>query len=182
MDVCDEDLIARVVLHDDHHAFEVLVRRHQSAVRGFLRRMAGGNEVLADDVAQDAFLRAYRGLRCFGGKSNFQTWLIRIACNAYKSAMRGAKMHEDVANHEESLVQAEETRGSDLRHDIETAMNRLSERERAAITLCYMAGLTHEEAASTLEWPLGTVKSEILRGKEKLRRLLASWNEKGAAR
>lgn len=180
MDVSDKDLLSRVVLDDDHHAFETLVRRHQSAVRGFLRRMAGGNEVLADEVAQEVFLRAYRGLRGFHGNAKFQTWLFRIAYNAYQSAIRGRRNHDNIVDHEEHLAQPDDIRSFDLRQDVESALARLSERERVAIAMCYTAGFTHEEAAETLGWPLGTVKTEILRGKEKLRCLLAPWNEKGA--
>ena len=62
MELSDSDLIARVLLDDDHHAFGELVKRHQSAVRITLRKLSGGDEALADELAQETFLRAYRSL------------------------------------------------------------------------------------------------------------------------
>src|SRR5258708_12943772 len=76
--VSDTQLIARVVVSDDRHAFSELVRRHQSSVRATLRKLAGGNAALADDLAQEAFLLAYRNLRSFRQDAKFSTWLYRI--------------------------------------------------------------------------------------------------------
>ena len=182
MDACDRALIARVIRDDDHRAFERLVLHHQSAVRGFLRRMTGGDERLADELAQETFLRAYRGLYGFDGRARFNTWLFRIACNAFHSAIRRRKSHADVAEYENELAVESETAGSDLRHDIEFAMAKLPARQRLLISMCCTVGCTHEEAAEELDLPLGTVKTEILRGKEKLRRLLVSWNNGGTSR
>ena len=174
MELSDSDLIARVLLDDDHHAFGELVKRHQSAVRLTLRKLTGGNEPLADELAQDTFLKAYRSLAKFRAESKFTTWLYRIAYNAFLSDVRAAKHHEefDEATHTEP----QPAEPVDLRHDIDAAMKRLTDKERAAVALCYTSGLTHEEAADVLGWPLGTVKTNILTGKEKLRRYLAAWN------
>jgi len=79
--VSDGQLIARVVVSDDRHAFSELVRRHQSSVRATLRKLAGGNAALADDLAQEAFLLAYRNLKSFRQDAKFSTWLYRIAYN-----------------------------------------------------------------------------------------------------
>src|SRR6202011_4025673 len=76
--VSDGQLIARVVVSDDRHAFSELVRRHQSSVRAMLRKLAGGNAALADDLAQEAFLLAYRNLKSFRQDAKFSTWLYRI--------------------------------------------------------------------------------------------------------
>lgn len=173
MELSDSDLIARVLLDDDHHAFGELVRRHQSAVRLTLRKLTGGNEVLADELAQDTFLKAYRSLSKFRAESKFSTWLYRIAYNVFQSDVRATKHHEefDEATHTEP----QPAEPVDLRHDIDAALLHLNEKERAAVTLCYTSGLTHEEAAEVLEWPLGTVKTNILTAKEKLRRYLIAW-------
>jgi RNA polymerase sigma factor (sigma-70 family) len=172
VELSDSDLIARVLLDDDHHAFGELVKRHQSAVRLTLRKLTSGNEPLADELAQDTFLKAYRALGKFRGEAKFSTWLYRIAYNVFQSDVRATKHHEPF---DESHVEPVMPVATGLRQDIDTAMNHLNEKERAAVTLCYTSGLTHEEAAEALQWPLGTVKTNISTGKEKLRRYLAPW-------
>ena len=77
-----QQLIARVVVQDDRHAFAELVRRHQSAVRATLRRLTAGNHALADDLAQETFVLACRNLKSFRQEARFSTWLFRIATNA----------------------------------------------------------------------------------------------------
>src|SRR6266567_7465159 len=97
--VSDAQLIARVVVKDDRHAFGELVRRHQSAVRATLRKLASGNVALADDLAQETFLLAYRNLRSFRQDAKFSTWLYRIAYNVFLADARKIKelpMPEDM--------------------------------------------------------------------------------------
>jgi RNA polymerase sigma-70 factor (ECF subfamily) len=178
VELSDSDLIARVLLDDDHHAFGELVKRHQSAVRATLRKLTAGNETLADELAQETFLKAYRSLGKFRGEAKFSTWLYRIAYNAFQSVARGAKHHEEFDETVHAEPQAPATEAVDFQHDLDAAMSRLTEKERAAVTLCYTAGLTHEEAAEALQWPLGTLKTNILTGKEKLRRYLAPWQDR----
>ena len=183
MSLSDHDLIARVRLDDDRHAFGELVRRHQSAVRGFLRRLSGGRHALADDLAQETFLSAYRDLGRYRGDAAFSTWLLGIAYNHFRSARRRERpsvewtgevpVEELAAGHEAAAAPA--TAAVDLRHDLAAALEQLSRDECAALHLCYAEGLTHEEAAAALGCPLGTVKTHVLRAKEKLRRLLRAW-------
>src|SRR5213594_404523 len=87
----DAQLIARVVVDDDRNAFSELVRRHQSAVRTTLRRLTAGNHALADDLAQETFLLAYRNLKSFRQEAKFSTWLYRIAYNAFLADLRKTK-------------------------------------------------------------------------------------------
>jgi RNA polymerase sigma-70 factor (ECF subfamily) len=75
----DEALVARVLSTDDRRAFAELVRRHQSALRTLLRRLCSGDDARADDLAQEAFLAAYRRLATFRGEARFGTWLHRLA-------------------------------------------------------------------------------------------------------
>src|SRR5947207_15593251 len=89
--VSDAQLIARVLVQDDRHAFGELVRRHQSVVRATLRKLTGGNHALADDLAQETFLLAYRNLRSFRQEAKFSTWLYRIAYNAFLAEARKRK-------------------------------------------------------------------------------------------
>lgn len=153
----------------DAAAFGVLVRTHQSAVRGFLRRLTRGDHALADDLAQETFLEAHRKLAQFRGDSPFAGWLCAIAWSRFLMTARRRKLeplHD--ADEEAALPEGD----SVLRLDIERAFARLRAPERAALTLCFALGFNHEEAAQALDIPLGTLKSHVARGREKLKTLL----------
>lgn len=169
----DAELITWVLVRDDRRAFGELVARHQSAVRGLLRRLTGGDVAQADDLAQETFLRAYRGLRGYRGGAKFSSWLYRIACNVFFSRDRGSR---DVPPELPALeAGSTEVALPDLlleRHDLEKALASLKPRERAALVLTYANELTHEEAAVVLDCPVGTLKTHVARAKEKLRRQL----------
>ncbi len=183
-EVTDAKLIARVVVEDDRHAFAELVRRYQSGVRATLRRLTAGDHGLADDLAQETFLSAYRNLRAFRQEARFSTWLFRIATNAFLAHARKRREEllgdeaSDLADEAESDAQAgagNHTGATSLRIDMERALTLLSEGERAAIVQCYHNDLSHEEAAYVLGCPVGTVKTHILRAKQKLKARLAAW-------
>jgi RNA polymerase sigma-70 factor (ECF subfamily) len=170
----DSQLIARSLLDDDRAAFSELVRRHQSGVRTLLRRLCCGDAALADDLAQETFIRAYRKLDLFRGESRFSTWLYRIAYNAFLGEKR--RLRSSLAAPEEALERRADpglTGDPAWGVDLDRAMTALSETERAAILLSYVQDLTHPEIARVLDCPLGTVKTMILRGKEKLRTRLS---------
>lgn len=173
----DSELIARVLVSHDHAAFGDLVRRHQSAVRHFLRHLTGGDAALADDLAQETFVQAWHKLTRFRGASGFSTWLLGIAHNQWRNARRKQRT---VSVEPEHLATLEPVPSfaplSDLRHDLDHALRALADEERTALHLCYQQSLSHPEIAEVLQWPLGTVKTHISRGKDKLRPLLASWN------
>jgi RNA polymerase sigma factor (sigma-70 family) len=184
--VPDEQLIARVVVQDDRHAFSELVRRYQSGVRATLRRLTAGNHALADDLAQETFLSAYRNLPSFRQEARFSTWLYRIATNAFLAEAR--KRHEELLGDRDgeladddddgppgATTGGDHARGTALHVDMERALAALSAAERAAIVQCYHNDLSHEEAAYVLGCPVGTVKTHILRGKQKLKARLAAW-------
>jgi RNA polymerase sigma-70 factor (ECF subfamily) len=183
----DAQLIARCVVGDDRHAFAELVRRHQSAVRACLRKLTSGNAALADDLAQETFIQAWRNLKSFRQEARFSTWLYRIATNCW--LMHARKRHEEllgdrdadvVDEDNESMPQISESAGdhasSSIRKlDLDRAMALLSEPERAAIVQCYHNDLSHEEAAFVLGCPVGTVKTHVFRAKQKLKSALAAW-------
>ncbi len=180
--VSDAQLIARVVVKDDRHAFGELVRRHQSAVRATLRKLASGNVALADDLAQETFLLAYRNLKSFRQEARFSTWLYRIAYNVFLAdarKIRESQLPEDVdietVSPESHAEAASASRQAAMKIDLERAMSALSDAERAAIVQCYHNDLSHEEAASVLGCPVGTVKTHILRAKQKLKARLGAW-------
>ena len=176
MSFTDADLIARVLSREDHHAFGELVRRYQSPVRGFLARMTRGDTHLADDLAQETFLKAWQKLHTFRGSARFSTWLFSIAFNEFRGAARVRKelTLEEV---EEPPPELAADCNSPLRLDLAEAIKQLNPSERAAIVLCCQNGLSHEEAAQVLDCPLGTVKTNVLRGKEKLKKQLSGYRD-----
>jgi RNA polymerase sigma factor (sigma-70 family) len=175
--VTDPELIARVVVSDDHAAFGELVRRHQSAVRHFLRHLVRGDHALADDLAQETFVQAYRSLAQFQGRASFSTWLLGIAHNHWRNARRRSQPVPVEPEHLAALESApSHAPASDLKQDLAQALEQLAPEEQTALHLCYQQGLSHSEIAAVLLWPLGTVKTHLNRGKDKLRPLLAPWN------
>lgn len=168
----DSALVARVVAEDDRGAFELLVRRHQSSLRNFLRRLTGYDDARADDLAQDTFVKAYSSLGSFRGQARFRTWLYRIAYHTFLNDERGrvAEGEFDEALH--SPVAGPAERHATLL-DVDRALGRLSIRQQAVFDLHYKKGMTHAEIADALDLPLGTVKSDLTRGHKRLRELLA---------
>jgi RNA polymerase sigma-70 factor (ECF subfamily) len=167
----DADLIARVLSREDHNAFGELVRRYQSPVRAFLTRLTRGDSHLADDLAQETFLKAWQKLQTFRGTAKFSTWLFGIAFNEFRGAARKRKelALDDVENLPEEPATAANPQ---LRLDLTESLKLLNSNERAAVLLCCQNGLSHEEAALALDCPLGTVKTNVLRGREKLKKRL----------
>ena len=167
----DALLIARVLRTDDRAAFGELVRRHQGVVRGFLRRMQGATGDFADDLAQETFLKAHRSLAAFRGEATFVAWLCGIAANELRAEWRRRKRRaEFLEESAREFLPAEVREGGD--RDLEVALAQLPETQRAALALCFEHGLTHEEAATVLRCPIGTLKSHVARGKQRLRELL----------
>ncbi len=171
----DQALVARVLLAQDRRAFEQLMRRHQGMVRAQLRQLLRGDRTAADDLAQEAFLLAWRKLHQFRGDARFSTWLHRIAYTCFLQARR--KRSEPSGTPAEGANAAMPAEATDLRLDVERAMQQLSAAEQTVLLHCVQLGLSHGEAAYVLAMPLGTVKSHALRGREKLRTLLADWQE-----
>ena len=160
-------------------AFGELVRRHGSAVRGLLRRM-GADPVLADDIAQDAFLAAFEQIAEFRGEGVFQAWVKRIAARLYVKRWRRDRREDLVAEPPEdnTRINVGEA-GAVARIDLDEALAALTPVERVCVSMCYGAGMSHSEAALALNTPLGTVKSHVKRGMDKLRTRLAPQNGAG---
>lgn len=170
----DLALATRARVDGDRRAFEQLVRRHQGMVRAQLRRLLQGEHSLADDLAQETFLLAWRKLDQFRGDARFSTWLYRIAYTCFLQARRQPS-HVQASDEDGLPEQPAPRQRLDLQVDIERCMQRLSEAEQAVLLHCVQLGLSHEEAAYVLAMPLGTVKTHALRGKAKLRICLAAW-------
>ena len=158
-------------------AFGELVRRHGSAVRGLLRRM-GAQAALADDLAQDALLAAFEQIGEFRGDGTFQAWVKRIAARLYVKRWRKDARLELMAEPPE--IEAATTLGEGAaadRIDLDEALRDLPGAERMCVCLCYGGGLSHAEVAAALNTPLGTVKSHVKRGLDRLRRKMAPGRE-----
>ncbi len=178
MSLTDADLVARVLVDDDQHAFAELVRRHQSVVRGLLRQLVRSDVTLADDLAQETFIRAYKNIRSFRGEAKFSTWLYRIGYNVFREEARRRKELVGIDETQLETQRDPSTVDAALRHDLAHALQTLPVHERTAVVLCCQNGLSHDEASRVLDIPLGTVKTNVLRGREKLKKLLAAWETK----
>lgn len=172
----DEALVERAGNGGDNAAFAELVRRHQGKVRGLLLRLTG-NPTLADDLAQEVFLRAYRGLVGFEGRSRFSTWVYRIAYNVFLNHRTRSKELAALPQGFESSAPAPDSELSpgrfDMRSDLAAAITELPERYRMVVTLYYLEDVSYPEIAEVLDLPLGTVKTHLHRAKKLLRDHLA---------
>lgn len=166
----DAALIA-AICEGSERAFNRLIDRHQQAVRNFLRGVASAAE--ADDIAQETFLAVWTHARNYGGGAPVRSWLFSIAWRKAKGAQRGwfRSRQRDMHWHE-ARPASEAGESNEIRHAVRQALSSLSMDQRAAVMLCLGHGFTHAEVAEALDIPLGTVKSHVARGREKLRETL----------
>lgn len=176
-DLNDSDLIRRIVKHDDRRAFSVLLNRHQQDVRNTLRGLCNGEWALADDIAQDVFLKVYRYLPGFKGKSSFRTWLYRITLNSFLTTQRLKASLFFSSEKELAAAQAPVANNPDAQRDIQRAMQQLSDGQRLMVDLNLVRGFSHQEIEAITGVPLGTIKSHIQRAREKLQTALQDWEE-----
>jgi RNA polymerase sigma factor (sigma-70 family) len=156
----DEDLaLSRRAAGGDAGAFAMLVENHERALRSFLARTFGPDA--ADDIAQEAFLKAWRAAGQYDGRARYSTWLTRIAWRCRLDALR----REGRAN----VVEESARHAAPHALEVDDMLARLSESERAALVLCEGHGWSHVEAAELLGLPLGTLKSTVARAKAKCR-------------
>jgi RNA polymerase sigma factor (sigma-70 family) len=156
----EEDLaLSRRAAAGDGAAFAMLVDKHERPLRAFLARMGAGEA--ADDIAQDAFLKAWRAAGQYDGRARYSTWLTRIAWRCRIDQLRRTRAAEPDEVHT----------GSAAADEVQDMLRRLSESERAALVLCEGHGWTHGEAAGLLGVPLGTLKSTVARAKSKCREM-----------
>ena len=173
MSLDDSDLISRVLARDDRNAFSHLVRKYQSQIRLFLARMLKGNMELAEDLAQETFIQAYKKLETYRGNAKFASWLYTIARNIFLQHIRRSKTEflweEDNSEAQEMVV--------DIKMDLNKAMSFLRPIECAALTMCYCQDLTHSEVAEILDLPLGTLKTHVNRGRLQLQKFMGVVNK-----
>jgi RNA polymerase sigma-70 factor (ECF subfamily) len=178
----ENELVQRA-RNGDLAAFNELVELHQRAVYNLCLRMIG-SAAAAEDSAQDAFVSAWRGLGAFRGGS-FRAWLMRIAANACTDELRRRSRRPAVSldapppGSEDPIDVADSSEGPELRAlrrerqaAIQAALLRLPADQRLAVIMCDIQGFAYEEIAVAMGVSIGTVKSRISRGREKLRAAL----------
>jgi RNA polymerase sigma-70 factor (ECF subfamily) len=178
LDDTDQQLVERVQA-GDKAAFNLLVLKYQHRVLKLVSRFVS-DAAEAEDVAQEAFLKAYRALASFRGDSAFYTWLYRIAINTAKNALVSSRRRPvdfdlDLQDPEQydrhaKLKEADTPEGvlltEEIRTVVERAMEQLPEDLRTAIVLRELEGLSYEEIAEAMDCPVGTVRSRIFRARE----------------
>jgi RNA polymerase sigma factor (sigma-70 family) len=173
-----DEALAAAAARGDGAAFEILVRRHERVVRGFLARLAGSGR--ADDLAQETFLTAWTKASAFSGEGRYKGWLMRIAWRSFLMDARGRGRR--LPEHKGTGALAEQADRSDSERDliVEDALGRLKPEDRAAVVLCLVLGHSHGEAARILDMPLGTLKTRVARGSARLLELLGDEDEPDA--
>jgi RNA polymerase sigma-70 factor (ECF subfamily) len=165
--------LAALAATGDRRAFGELVRRHGSAVRGLLRRL-GADPATADDIAQDAFLVGFEQIADYRGEGAFGGWIKKTAARLYLRKVKRDSRFVLTETAEDAAPAASDGSGAAAdRMDLDEALKVLSKGERLCVSLCYGADWSHAEAAEVLNIPLGTVKSHVKRGLDKLKAKLA---------
>jgi RNA polymerase sigma-70 factor (ECF subfamily) len=183
MDATEAAAVLARARQGDSEAFRALVEQHSRSVFRLAFRMTG-NEQDAEDVVQEAFLRAYKQLGRFESRANFGTWLYRIVANCSVDHMRARQSRHDMSR-SESLDAAEQmpaagtpgperlTESAEIQHRVREALGALSPLERAAFTLRHYEGRTIDEISRTLGLGTSAAKHSVFRAVKKLRVALA---------
>ena len=163
---------------DLRRAFESLLRRHLDSLY-YAALDLSGNSSDAEDIVQDAALKGLRRFETFREGTDFKAWMMTIVANTYIDLYRRRRREKPAATEDaaRALTESESPlRAGDLEFllpdDVEHALASLPEEQRAAIVLVDVNGLTNQEAAEALGWPLGTVNSRVYRGRAELRSVL----------
>ena len=172
----NEKTVIRRAAHGDTAAFEQLVTAYQGNVYRSALRMCG-SAAAAEDVAQEAFLAAWRNLPQFRGDSRFSTWLYKLTTHAAIDYLRREKRHEvsdidDVTVADDASNPQETAERREAQSAVRRALMALSPEYREIVLLRYMQELSYEEISSLLKLPPGTVKSRLSRAKGQLRDIL----------
>lgn len=157
----------------DPEAFSELVRRHQHIIYNVAYRFMR-DSALAEDMAQEAFLKAYRLLHGFRGDCSFSTWMYRVTCSVCLTELSRRKKRGEVEfmpHHDgEHAVQPDET--CDLPEHIRRCVKLLPDRYATIITLYYLKGVSYDEIAQVMEIPMGTLKTWMFRARKQLKKIV----------
>jgi len=168
--------LVRAAVGGDMHAFEAIYRRHASRIHGVIQRLVGGQGVRADDLTQEAFVRAWQALPKFRFESAFSTWLHRLAVNTALMELRSRRsqpLFDDDEDRLDDLGMADSAgHQTALSLDLERAVATLPPRARAVLVLYDVEGWKHEEIASELGMAVGSSKAQLHRARQLLRERL----------
>lgn len=183
----EDELLIRKILKGEKDSFEVLVLRYQKRIFNIIYRVIR-EEASVPDLAQEAFLKAYRGLDKFDFKASFYTWLVRIAINTSlnhlssrgRNPLAGTEDLDSYAGKSAQFSDAGAYSGNpehevfrnEQAESIRQAIDSLAEDLRVSITLREIEGLSYEEIAEVMECPVGTVRSRIHRARKELQEKL----------
>ena len=175
-DFDERALLERCRTGTDDAAFAELIDRYKDLVYGMVGRMIPDRSRI-DDVAQDVFLKVYRGLPYFRGDARLSTWIYRIVANECFQARSRTRPEVSLDRGPDRAPLdpgADDAAFADfeLRDRLEAAMAQLSDRERFLVTAHYLKGVQYEALAEALDIPIGTVKTHLYRAKRRLRELL----------
>jgi RNA polymerase sigma-70 factor (ECF subfamily) len=175
LDQVAEATVVALAMNGDAAAFSELVRRRQSALRNLLRRLSR-DATLADDLAQQTFLKAWRALPQLRSVGAFGAWLRRLALNTWLEHVRAAPPPAVAMSAEELATVPGCAASAAAQLDLDRALAHLAPQERLCVVLAYSEGMSHGEISSATALPLGTVKSHVRRGSERLRALLGDYD------
>jgi RNA polymerase sigma-70 factor (ECF subfamily) len=160
----------------DAIAFEALYRRHNARVHGVILRLVGGHAGRAEDLTQEAFVRAWQALPGYRFESAFTTWLHRLAVNTALMELRSRRSRPQASDDEDALdhigTQDSAGHGTALTMDLERAVATLPPRARAVLVLHDVEGWKHEEIAAELGMAVGSSKAQLHRARGLLRKRL----------
>jgi len=170
----DDYSIIRQIIDGDKSAFQLLVKRHKEKVRNIIY-MTMNNSAMVDDIAQDVFITIYKNLKYFRFESLFTTWLYRITVNKCKDYIRRMNVRKifsplddgfDVSEHQTPVE------NNDISKIVMDAISNLPVKLKMPLILKDIEGFSYQEISETLNCEMGTVKSRIFRGREKLKEIL----------
>ena len=172
-DIDDDQLIRQFIAGDDS-AFQILVKRHKEKVRNIIY-LTMNNSALVDDIAQEVFITVYRNLKHFRFESQFTTWLYRITVNRCKDYLRKINVRRIFSPLEEGNEVSEfgiPVEENDVSRIVMNAISKLPVKLRMPLILKDIEGFSYQEISESLNCEMGTVKSRIFRGRERLKEIL----------
>jgi RNA polymerase sigma-70 factor (ECF subfamily) len=169
-----EAVLVGLARNGDRDAFAELVRQRQTWIRNLMRRCCG-DVTLANDLAQQVFVQAWRTIPQVQRPKRFAAWLKRIAINVWLQHLRKA---DPLKNADESIeIMSAQKDVTAIAIDLDRALATLAHPVRLCIVLSYHERMTHEEIAEMTGMPLGTIKSHIRRGTQRLKKMLSAYHE-----
>lgn len=174
LSIDDDYSVIRQFIDGDKSAFQILVRRHKEKVRNIIY-ITMNNSALVDDIAQDVFITVYKNLKHFRFESQFTTWLYRITVNRCKDYLRKMNVRKIFSPIEDGFEVSENSipvENKDISRIVMDAISKLPLKLRMPLIMKDIEGFSYQEIAETLSCEMGTVKSRIFRGREKLKEIL----------